>query len=107
MLLAAGHTAPATPAAQAAPHQPIPREYKEYEGYYAATGYVIKVGFDFARDELNLVILLQGQEMSRPAGHYQDGAFISSSSGDRIRFEKVNGICCFMTETIFGGEVAA
>lgn len=84
----------------------IPRGYAEFEGYYAAGGYVIKLDIDFDRDELSVLILYQGRQMPRPPSFYSGGAFYSSD-GDPIRLEKIDGICCFLTETPFGPNVAA
>ena len=84
----------------------IPHGYAEFEGYYAAGGYVIKLDIDFDRNELSVLILYQGRQMPRPPSFYSGGAFYSSD-GDPVRLEKIDGTCCFLTETPFGPNVAA
>ena len=95
-----------TAAAQEREHEAIPLSYAEFEGYYAAAGYAVKIGIDFARNELSTVILYQGHQIPRPPAFYSNGIFYGDE-GNPLRLEKINGICCFVTETPFGLNVEA
>ena len=99
---------PALPAAQSmSPEpQPIPPEYADFGGYYTASGAIMKMGFDFAKNILETTLIYQGVEIPRPAYMYHEGVF-QGSAGDPIRLVKVHGKPYAITESVFGDEIGA
>ena len=105
-LLVPHHAAAPGAAVPARAHQPIPSYYSEFGGYYGSTGYLLRLEFDFERNELKAAALYQGHEMPLPSAFYSDGTFIGES-GNSIRLESINGIRCSISEIPFGTEVNA
>ena len=96
------------PASQAAPPepQPIPPEYADFGGYYAASGAIMKMGFDFTKNLLETTLIYQGVEIPRPAYTYHEGVF-QGGAGDPIRLVKVHGKPYVVTKSVFGDEIGA
>lgn len=86
--------------------QPIPQEYAAYEGYYAGSGFVTKIGLDFTQNILVSSVIYQGSEVSRPPTIYHDGFFYSSDS-DKISLANVNGKYYIVTKSVFGDDIMA
>jgi len=84
--------------------QPIPPEYADFEGYYAASGAIMKMGFDFTKNILETTLIFQGVEIPRPAYTYHDGVF-QGSPGDPIRLVKAHGKPYVVTGSVFGDEI--
>jgi dipeptidyl aminopeptidase/acylaminoacyl peptidase len=84
--------------------QPIPPEYADFEGYYAASGAIMKMGFNFTKNILETTLIFQGVEIPRPAYTYHDGVF-QGSPGDPIRLVKAHGKPYVVTGSVFGDEI--
>ncbi|MCX7026863.1 MAG: serine hydrolase [Spirochaetes bacterium] len=91
---------PATPSEP----QPIPPEYADFNGYYAASGAIMKMGFDFTKNLLETTLIYQGVEIPRPAYTYHEGVF-QGNGGDPIRLIKAHGKPYVVTNSVFGPEI--